>query len=78
MEVLRKNLGDVVLHRSEQGTVQILFVFGGIEILGDEALGFQANGNIPGLVAFAMHAKVQHAFALLQVAYPKLTQLLTA
>src|SRR5262249_17672512 len=57
-------------------TVEILLVFGLIEILCDESLGFEVYRDVPNLAAFAMDAKVQHAFALLKIAHLELAEFL--
>jgi hypothetical protein len=47
MQMLREGLGDIVLHRPEQGAVQIVLVLGSIDILGDESLRFERlSGNM--------------------------------
>ena len=53
-------------------------VLGGLQILGDESLGFETHRDVAHLITFAMRTKVQYPFALLQVAHPELTQLLPA
>ena len=53
-------------------------MFGLFEILGDESLRFEAHRDVAYLVAFAMHAKVQHAFTLLEIAHAKLAEFLPA
>ena len=69
---------NIVFYRPKQGAIEIILMFCLIEILGDEPLGFEANRYVAHFVAFAMHAKVEHAFALLQIAYAKLAEFLTA
>ena len=75
---MAKYLGDIVLHRPEECPVEIILVLGLLQILGDESLRFEAHRDVAHFVAFAMHAKVQHAFALLQIAHAELTQFLPA
>jgi hypothetical protein len=49
-----------------------------IPVLGDEPLRFEAHRDVAHLVPFAMHSKVQHAFALLEIAHAKLAEFLAA
>src|SRR6266446_4911356 len=76
MQMFGEYLGDVILYRPEERTFKIILVLGSIQILRDESLCFQADRDVAGLVSLAMHAKVQHAFPLLQIAHTKPTQLL--
>jgi hypothetical protein len=78
MQVLGKNLSNIILYGPKEGTIKIILVLGSIQILSYESLGFQTYGNIPGLVTLAVHAKVQHAFALLEIAHTELTEFFTA
>ena len=51
MQVLREYLGDVVLHRPKERTIEILLVLGLFQILGDESLCFQAHRDVAHLTA---------------------------
>src|SRR6266699_5625071 len=76
MQMFAEDLGDVVLHRPEECPLKIILVFGFLQVLSDESLRFEAHRDVASLVALAMHAKVQHAFALLQITHAQPTQLL--
>src|SRR5438128_1506843 len=73
MQMFGEYLGDVVLHRPEECPIKIVFVFGVLEVLGDQSLRFEAHRDVSHLVALAMHAKVQYAFALLQITHAQPT-----
>jgi hypothetical protein len=77
MQVFGENLCDVILHRTKQRPIEILFMFCGFEILSDQTLRFETHRDVAHFVAFAMDPKMQHAFTLLQITHAKLTQFLT-
>src|SRR6266702_6447294 len=73
MQMLRQDFADVVLHRPEECPFKIIFVFGFLEVLGDESLRFEAHRDVAHLVALAMDTKVEYPFALLQITHAKPT-----
>src|SRR5436190_1225912 len=71
MEMLCQSFSDVVLDRPKQRAVKILPMSGGIQILRDASLCFQTHWDVTRLVTFAMHAKMQYAFALVEITPPR-------
>ena len=51
---------------------------GGVEVRRDEPLRFEAHRDVAYLVAFAVHTKMQHPFALLQIAHAQRAEFLAA
>src|SRR5215831_3875666 len=76
VQMLGEGFADVVLHRPKECTVEIVLVLCLIQILGDESLRFEVHWDVAHLVAFAVHAKVEHAFALLEIAHAQLAEFL--
>ena len=67
--------GSVIPDRAKQWSRQIVSMSGHVQIGLDQPRGFGRDGNKPDLATLAFDAELQHAFPLLEIADPQLTQL---